>query len=584
MPSQVNRHSTASLAAAVTDDVASPTPAPENLASRGRTTSERPAALDALPTRSPRRAQSAPPVMAHGADLEIALPALEAHGEPIRPGDGASPPSRGVKALRMIDATSLLALRKTQDDQQFIAQLRDPSSEGANLPRLLRNLDAIEARLARLESVPGRDGLPAEIVAGMRSKLVGARAALQELNSTRSLGTRAAFVAGNLALGVVPFIVPLIGSPRQQQFAAELFALSTKTVLESIGMLRTPTAGKGLMIDRAMARNYANVMQACEFVLPTFLKPSKHLSSNLGVDGAAALVSTAMLFLGFLPKESRQKLSQWFRKSPEPELKAAGEKMSSTMHDALAEVRKLVLAETDALRDTRDAFTAGDVKALSPLVSKQVQLALGAYGALAEDAMHTLGESDGGGSNPDRKAKAALAVFTGLVTGTTAALMIPDMIGVVDLGSDAVFTTALMSSFVGDPNMSRKDSLDEFKTFAGLSVVMLAMLTANKFADGFMEKGVSGLLIGSLTLMAMNATLPGLVGDASARGLEAGMHRLSQLDSTQMKEVLSGIGNTLYQAFLHQARATVPGAARIDEQPPGDVEMGDVAPAPNAPR
>ncbi len=536
--------------------------------------------LDGLTTRPAlHRTRSAPAALGHAAAPASAaassadaapLPTPLAHGR--APRDTNPPPlDRTTKALRQIDATALLGLGRTQNDREFVEQLRDGASEGANLPRLLHNLDVIEQRVDSA-------GLPDELAARLKAKLGEVRTQLRGFEHDQdALATAGKVLGANLVPAIIPFIVPMVGQPRQQQFAAELFALVTKTVLEGIGIVRAPTTSNGLILDRAWTRNYANVMQALEFLVPTFVKPSLHLSSNIGLDMGAAVVSTALLFLGFMRKETRHKFNRWIKGTPEPKLRKIGDGLAPAMRDALAGIRDMTLTENAALRDTRDTFVEGDAKALSPQTSKQVQLALSAYSAVAEDAMLTLGESAPvAADNPDRMAKIALTAFTAMVTLATAALMIPDMIGVVDLGSDAAFTISLMASFVDNPNVSAKDALEEFKTFSGLSVVLLVMLCANKAGGDFMEKGLSGLLIGSLVMSALNATLPGTVGSLSARGLEAAMRKFSQLDGSQLQSAMHGIGHTLHDTFVRHARSVVPGVARVEELPP-DVELGAVA-------
>jgi len=482
--------------------------------------------------------------------------------------------NRGVKYLRLMDASSLLAFKKTHNDAEFIEEIRDGSSQTVNIPQALRNLDLIKTRI-------GEAGLPDQLTHEFKTRIDAIRQSLLELNTDKSLLKRVGMVLGpNMIMAGIPFIVPLLGQPRQQQFAAELFALLTKTALEGVGMIRTPSTGVGLVKDRLMARNYANLVQAFEFMLPTFVKPSRKLGQNIGVDLAAAAVSTILLFAGFLGGDIRKKFNRAVYGSPAPTLKAAGERLSLEARTALDDIHKMVSSETAALRNKRDAFLDGDAKALSPHVNKQVQLALGLYSQAAEKIAHTLNVGEGrSDDNPDRNAKIALAVFTGLITGATAALIFPDTIGVVDLGSDAAFTTALMSSFVGDPNMSRKDALDEFKTFAGLSVVLLGVLVANKIAHDFIENGLTGLLIGSLTLSALNATMPGLVGHASAKGLEAAMNKLSMTNTKQWMDIARGVGEYLHSAFQARSRQAELQTASIEDMSAEDIELGNSAAA-----
>ncbi|WP_220432922.1 hypothetical protein, partial [Raoultella terrigena] len=137
-------------------------------------------------------------------------------------------------------------------------------------------------------------------------------------------------------------------------------------------------------------------------------------------------------------------------------------------------------------------------KELSPVTSKQVTMVADAFLAIATDlerVLHPAGMPEqaataAGGAEreaqaAERTAKYALAAFTGAVCAATTGLMYPDRIGMVDLSSDAAFTVALMVANARNPNVTRRDALDEFKSFAGLSLVMIAVLTANHAGDDF---------------------------------------------------------------------------------------------------
>jgi hypothetical protein len=121
-----------------------------------------------------------------------------------------------------------------------------------------------------------------------------------------------------------------------------------------------------------------------------------------------------------------------------------------------------------------------------------------------------------------------------------------------------------MFSLMADKNVGRKDALEEFKTFVGLSLVMLAVLAANKAANDFIEHGVSGLLVGSITMTALNLTMPGPVGHAAAQAIE----RLMAMKPADLLASVRSIGDRVFQMFTGQTQSRHRSSVRIEELPP----------------
>ncbi|NRO99009.1 hypothetical protein GWC77_24180 [Paraburkholderia sp. NMBU_R16] len=443
------------------------------------------------------------------------------------------------KTLCRMDGVELVGPGKSDD--ALLALLRDEGGP-ASIAYLRRGLDEIDLKTDEID-------LRASVKQQFKAQLTRIRQALTELETDRSVSKRVLQVLlPNVVLAAPAFFVPLDAHPRQQQVAAELCALNTKAFLEVIGMMRSPTTGKMLILDRLMARQYANLTQAILFAIPTFVKPSAELSQRPEVQAVLVLLSTALLFCGFLPHETARVFNRRFRGAPAPDLKAAGDRLSPEARNQLADVQRLITAQKRALLDARDSFLT-DGNTLSPHFSKQIQLVFGQYGRIEEAISDTLSNVPTQGHNSDRNAKIALTALTAIVTTLTAVLILPDTIGFVDLLSDTAFTTALMASFVNDSNMNRQDALNEFQTFAGLSMVLIVALAANKLAHGFMEKGDKGLLIGAFLLSILNATLPGLVGAEAAKGLDA-------LMNVQWQDVIRRIGIRLRAALRSEMSPT----------------------------
>ncbi|KER67597.1 hypothetical protein HR51_32715 [Burkholderia cepacia] len=462
-----------------------------------------------------------------------------------------------------------MKLPGTHDDNGFLDRVRSPETGAGSLPELLFRLRGIEEKIDDA-------GFPAALSDTLKAQVKLTRRSLQEIETDKHAAKRAAMaLLPSLILGAAALAVPLKSNPRQQLFASELVALTSKTVLEGIGMSLTTTTGLGLVKERVMARNYANTLQALEFVLPTFVKPSAHLNRKTWVDLLATVVSTAGLFAGFMGTDIKNQFDKRFNGGVDPALTKLGATLGTEQHRALAGVDVDAKALHRASLDMRDASVVGGASLVSPHLGKQIQLVLRACSRLAEMTSHTLGEGDRTAgaegephdtpANPDRNAKIALALFTAAVTATTALLTFPDTIGVVDLASDALFTSILMTVLAKNPDVSRHDALEEFKTFAGLSVVLLVVLAGNKLGHDFIDHGDRGLAVGASVLALLNATVPGLVGEQAAKAVERALARWSSMDAAELVAPLREIGALLHRSVSVNARRAMPAGASRDD-------------------
>jgi hypothetical protein len=332
----------------------------------------------------------------------------------------------------------------------------------------------------------------------------------------------------------------------------------------AVGSMRSPTAAnKHSLLDHFMARHYFNIVGATIFAVPTFVGKLNKAGEHPGFSAADGALSTAALFGGFFGKEIKELLNTWRHGSPNPDLTAAAARLTSTTRQALTSVMNLVQADQAALLGARDEFTQNGQHELSPYTSKQVTLAANAYTSIASELGQALGLQDTTpAENRDRTAKLALAVFTSAVCATTTGLMYPDKIGMVDLGSDAIFTAALMVKLAVNHNVTRGDALEEFKSFAGLSLVMLAVLTANHAAGQFIERGPTGLLVGSVAMAALNCTIPGPVGHAAGLGIE----KLMNMSPGNLMESIKSVGHGALQYFKGLVRTpAVPSTVTLTE-------------------
>lgn len=210
----------------------------------------------------------------------------------------------------MSDVRTLLS---QADDREFIAALRAPSngedSDDARLERLT-------SHVTRLKATIDEAGVTGALATRLKGRLDEVGTALTALRTDRPLHERAMKTAGlHVLLAPLPLAIPLLSKPRQQKTEAEIAALMAKAMVEAIGLIRTPTTDNNLLKDRAMARHYANMVQAVEFALPTFVSSLRFLNSNAAFNIAVGAMATGALFGGFLSDEIRQKFNVWRKRS-----------------------------------------------------------------------------------------------------------------------------------------------------------------------------------------------------------------------------------------------------------------------------
>ncbi|MDA8455047.1 hypothetical protein M4R22_09745 [Acidovorax sp. GBBC 3334] len=574
------------------DSPATPSRTPARLASpEGMPTAPGPARTEggASPPRSPTPSRPSSP--GRTADANADAPTEAAAGLLQRTRKAAK------EMARLSDARTVLM---RADDAEYLAALKGPGTDPENpvLP-IASTLPALSEGVDQLRTKLQHPSVPEALRAHFEPKLAHLESTLDALKTEQPLAHRAAaYLPMNLLLPVVPFAIPAYS--HQNQFVAELAGLYAKTGLMAVGAMRSPTAAnRHSVMDHFMSRHYINVVQAAIFALPTFVPQLQKLNASPAFNVGAGMASTAALFLGFFGKEMREMVQQRRHGVPDPALAAAGRALDSgvdplaarlptqepalpgdggvppardLLTDALARAR----TDLQALTDGKTGFL-DQGKELSPTTSKQVTLAANAFLDIATDlerVLHPDGTAGAGMANPDRAAKTALALFTTAVCLTTTALMYPDRIGMVDLGSDAAFTAALMLHNAANPNMTRGDALEEFKSFAGLSLVMIAVLVANRAAGDFIEKDTTGMLLGSAAMALLNMTIPGPIGHAAGAGIE----KLLSLRPAELWEAARGVGHNALELFQQLARRATPAPAGVEI-----AELPDAADLPYAP-
>lgn len=577
----------------------------------------------ATPPRSPLPRPASPSVTS--ATSAAASPARLAEAAPDAPGPAGARARLGqfLKTMgNMVDARTAVM---RGDDAEFMQEFKgraDPERgvlpAGSTLPELRNAAQALRTQLLAQD-------VPAELQTRFEGRLAHLDSTLEALETEQPLARRAAVYLGmNALLPVLPVAIAFRG--HQNQFEAELAGLYAKTALMAIGSARSPTgANRHSAMDHFMSRHYINVVQAAIFALPTFVPQLHKLNGHPAFNVGAGMVSTAALFLGFLGKETRELTNRMRHGVPDPELAAAGTRLQQAAgfpagpaepaaddageavqaareaavqaRTALSQALDLARADQKAVTNAKASFLAqGDGRELSPVTSKQLTLVADAFLSIATDlerVLHPAGLPEQAASaangaeqeaeKAERIAKYALAAFTGAVCATTTGLMYPDQIGMVDLASDAAFTVALMVANARNPNITRRDALDEFKSFAGLSLVMIAVLTANHAADDFIEKNTTGMLLGAAAMALLNVSIPGPVGHLAGAGLEKMYAGLQSMRPAELSQALRGIGHNAMEwlrgQFTGAAPVPVPSSVEIHEiQEPEAPRHAPVAP------
>jgi hypothetical protein len=454
----------------------------------------------------------------------------------------------------LASGTDTAQLLKHGDTQAVLDQLRygtpgDSSSTGL-LDQLTDNLRGLRHEL--MHTLTEEADLSPQLRGALLGGLDSIQNSLEGMRSDPKTASRALTIAiVNLASSALPLAVPLAVSPRQTLFAAEMSAVVAKALVEASAMVALPWVDMPLVSERWQARYLVNNLQAVYFLATVFTqKPAKNIAYNL-VGGVAAVVT---LFGAFMSREFREGAATLRGTQPYASLQKSGSRLSDETKTSLHSVLTHIRAEQKDLEAAKTAFE--ETQNVNALLSKRVSLAIDTYRTMASKLSSTINEErPPRHEDPDRSTKLALALVTGIITGAGVALMWPETIGVADLGSDALFATALQLSIAFDSTKSSADALDDFKTFSGFSIVLAAVLGANKLADDYLAKGPHGPLVGALVMMALNLTIPGAVGKLAARALSAAAS--STGDFTRM---CWEIGHNLYALLAH------PASPSVDEQ------------------
>jgi hypothetical protein len=478
-------------------------------------------------------------VRAHGAASQARAsegPAPELaseHSAAAASGGGlaAARPSMLRRAGTALDIHGLLT---QANDKQFLLEV------APHLRSLRANLQQMKNALGDL------DGLPPQLRAPLRRRLDKAITAADGLLTEQPLASRLAKGAAMFAaLSPLPLALPFITKPKQFQYAALTVAHYAKTLVGMAGLVSKPTTNNAQWMAHFNERHLTAFLPAALSISPLMVEPD--LVSNPAFYVPTGIALTAAAFASAYPDKVKDLLRNAARSMRGD---SGAVDVPDDVQRAIQQMLASVRPAEQALVHARDGLGPRGLS-LSDSTSSQLSAVTGSVDGLFKavsavahnlEAIEVDHAGDGEGRaaarrhDPDRTAKVAMAVFSGLATFGSAAILFPDIVGVTDFASDAVFVTSLMTSIALDPAKNKQDSLAMFKSMVGLSLLSVAFLGANKISP-FLGDDMAKMVAGTAAIVGANLTLPGPVGQAAGMLIEAGADVGSQVYQ-QMKRAL----------------------------------------------
>jgi hypothetical protein len=446
-------------------------------------------------------------------------------------GVAAAGPSMLQRAVRALDIHGLVT---HADDKEF---LRDVAP---HVQRLRASLSEMKDSLGRLE------GLPPRLHAPLRQRLDKAIAAADSLLTDQPLPSRMAKGAVMFAaLSPLPLALPFLTKPKQLQYAALTIAHYSKTLIGMGGLVSRPKTDNAQWMRHFNERHLTAFLPAALSVGPLLAKPDLVSSPAFYVPTGIAL--TAAAFASAYP----DKVKSLFRSVANARRGDQGEDgITDEVRDEIRQMLGGVRPAEQEISTTRNELgprglsLSDSTQAQASAVTGSVNDLFKAVGALTHhlEAI-AIDQGDGDGpavarrGDPDRSAKVAMAVFSGIATFGSAAIVYPDIVGVTDFASDAAFVTTLMASIAMDPAKTKQDSLAMFKSMVGLSLLSIGFLGANKISP-FLGEDMAKMVAGTAAIVGANLTLPGPVGQAAGMLIEAG----ADVGSKVYQQMKRGLG------------------------------------------
>jgi hypothetical protein len=434
---------------------------------------------------------------------------------------------------RFLQGTDIYNAMRQGDTAAFLDQLREGGAQGT-LGQMLGNLREMEAEIEGTQ----HHEVPVAIRDSLKASLGQVRKSLESLQKDHSLPQRLLAAAATTMIGAAPLALVVPWKLNQLKYLALQIAFYAKTAAYTAGAVANPNADKSTWTNILIERHALTGSQALLYAAPAFAQSHtvqelrEKLTFNLGATAAAISVLASSYYkddIGNLLLKLKGKLGGTTPFNASELREEARQTVSDVLQRAQADEPVLKQAQSNF-----DGF-------VNDATNRKISDVADQYGRLIE-RLTALGQTGQPPQererppNPDVVAKTALAVLTGVATGVTTALILPDYAGVVDFAADAVFVTALMALTAKDSQESLQGALAKFQNFVGLSLTALPILAIDKFkpffnplphgtpVEGIAEAtkiaaeniGTAGFIGGAVGLTLANLTLPGHAGKLAA--------------------------------------------------------------------
>lgn len=446
------------------------------------------------------------------------------------PSQAEQPPGFFTKFLQGTDVYNAM---RQGDTAAFLDQLRAGGAQGT-LGQMLGNLTEMEAEIDGTQ----HHEVPVAIRDSLKASLGKVRESLESLQTTHGVPQRLLAAAATTMLGAAPLALVVPWKLNQLKYLALQIAFYAKTAAYTAGAVANPNADRSTWTNILIERHALTGSQALLYAAPAFAKSlpiqelREKLTFNLGATAAAISVLASSYYkddIGNLLLKLKGKLG-----GTTP-FNAA--ELRDEARQAINDVLQRAQTDKPVLKQAQSDFDGF----VNDATNQKISDVAGQYGRLIDrlTALAQTGQPPQERerpANPDVAAKTALAVLTGVATGVTTALILPDYAGVVDFAADAVFVTALMALTAKDSQESLQGALSKFQNFVGLSLTALPILAIDKFkpffnplphgapVEGIAEAtkiaaeniGKAGFIGGAVALTVANLTLPGHAGKLAA--------------------------------------------------------------------
>jgi hypothetical protein len=476
-------------------------------------------------------------------------------------------PSRGIgHAIKEIALrTDLVSALDPGQDRAFRARIQPDGGRQFDVDAARQHLQNA------LAAIDARSDIPEAAKRTLRSDIKTIERAIDSL-TTDTKAARAWLLLLRPALSFLPLFLPLRSSPQQLKSMTVLIASYVKTNTLGAGLLLRPTTNSAVVWRHIKNRDFANDFQALALLANVFksqraieLAHSGEYNATMGVLSAATLVG---LFYGDKIVDIANRAVHG---SVRPSLE--GITLSPETKDLIQQLGQVTDESRGALENERRVFKA-EGNRLSDTGDWQVGQILQGMDHLNQDLNRLSGTQEAARPrNHDLAAKTTLAVGALLICAGCIPLFRNETIAVVDLSADAAFTTLHMGATALNPNASAQESLDAFKQWVGLSMVMLIVFGINEAKGDIINQGGKAFGVFAAGLAVANLLLPAVLGAGAAYAMgKLILAKAQRGDTESVAQDLEGLGGMAMDNLAAHLATEEPTSAdmpqgRITESP-----------------